>query len=80
MLWLQLAGWGITEQGRPSAVLKWASQKYVEYDQCKALIGPRDKKLVTQDKFCVAEVKGEITILLAHTSYRLNSSGSSYRL
>lgn len=65
---LQLAGWGITELGSPSAVLKWASQKYVQYEQCQKLMAPRDKKLVTQDKFCVAEVKGEKTALPTPTS------------
>lgn len=55
---LQLAGWGLTETGRQSSVLKWAFQKFIEFKTCLSLIPPRDKKYLTHDKFCVEEVKG----------------------
>lgn len=42
-------------------MLKWATQKFVMYDECKKLMAPTDRRLVTQDKFCAAEVKGEGT-------------------
>lgn len=61
LTWLQLAGWGKTEQGTPSDVLKWASQKFVQYDDCKKLIAPKDMRLVTHDKFCADQVKGKDT-------------------
>lgn len=57
---LQLAGWGATENDTASDVLKWTTQKFVEYNKCRSSLRATDKKYLTQDKFCVAQVNGKI--------------------
>lgn len=67
----QLAGWGVTETGARSSTLKWAYQKYIAYENCRAAIKATDQKYLTHDKFCTGEVKGQW--VSGFTSYFVNT-------
>lgn len=58
--YFQLAGWGVTESGSRSSVLKWTFQKYIDYEKCRKIIQPSDNKFLTHDKLCTGEVEGTL--------------------
>lgn len=58
--YFQLAGWGVTERGTRSSVLKWTFQKYIDYEKCRKIILPSDNKFLTHDKLCTGEVEGTL--------------------
>lgn len=71
---LQLAGWGSTEEGTASPVLKWASQKYVDYDMCLPLMKPSENKFITMDKFCTKKINGEKNVCSKNVFYFITYS------
>lgn len=71
-LLLQVAGWGDTAgENTPSEVLKWAAQRYVQYDECKKLTDKTLWKHITHDKFCASAIKGEKSSMLRNRNREL---------